>query len=105
MAAETHNSWVEYDIAIEVIGKMIAYQNRQRNDLLDTLERLGFDKDTPELLSEEKYLRHTNRMHELKAEIDLIYSGKDVSNLFVKVKTVYAPFLKAYYGLEKVELV
>ncbi|TAE22257.1 MAG: hypothetical protein EAZ91_23875 [Cytophagales bacterium] len=99
MAADNHNSWVEYDVAIAVIGKMIAEQNRLRDDLVFNYSISGFVETDEEVQFDEDYIRYTARMNELFDEIDMIYKGKNLECIFDKVKNEYAPAIRERYGV------
>ncbi len=101
MAEDNHNSWVEYDIAIEVIGKMIAEQIESLNELLDSFNRMGFKAGDEAILNDQAYRQRMQQIAFFKAEIDSIYSEKDITALLSKVQNVYAPYIKARMQLQK----
>lgn len=101
MAADNHNSWVEYDVAIAVIGKMIAEYNQKRNRLLDEYDWHGFDEKDEEVQSNEDYSQLTSRILELRNEIDMIYKGQNLETLLAKIKDEYVPFLREKYGVSQ----
>ncbi len=105
MAADTHNSWVEYDVAIAVIGKMIAEYNQKRNRLLDGYEFHDFDERNQEVQSDEDYIQLTNRILELRNEIDMIYKSQNLEALLAKIKNEYVPFLREKYGVSQAQAV
>jgi hypothetical protein len=101
MAADNHNSWVEYDVAIAVIGKMIAEYNQRRNSLLDEYDHAGFDERDEEVQSDKNYIQLTNRILELRNEINMIYKGQNLETLLAKIKNEYGPFLREKYGVSQ----
>lgn len=86
--------WVKDDIAIEIIGKMIADQNRLLNSVLDAFENVGFDENSQEVQSNADYQFHNQRITLLQGEISQIYRGEGKAELIKKVDTRYAPYIK-----------
>ncbi|QDK79473.1 hypothetical protein EXU85_13010 [Spirosoma sp. KCTC 42546] len=86
--------WIKDDVAIEIIGKMIAEQNRLLISVLDAFESVGFDEDSYQVQNNADYQYHNQRIMFLQAEIDQIYQGENKAELIEKVNTQYAPYIK-----------
>lgn len=88
--------WIKDDIAIEIIGKMIAEQTEQLYALLREFASHGFDRNDPDVVSHPKYQQLIKAISDFKAEIDDIYAGVNLEKIYRKVDEVYAPHLN--YG-------
>ncbi|MVM34289.1 hypothetical protein GO755_29935 [Spirosoma sp. HMF4905] len=86
--------WIKDDVAIEIIGKMIADQNRLLINVLDAFESVGFDEDSPEVQANADYQYHNQRIMLLQDEISQIYRRENTPELLEKVNTQYAPYIK-----------
>lgn len=86
--------WIDDDVAIEIIGKMIADQNRSLNNILDAFESVGFDEDSKEVQTNPDYQFHNERIKSLQDEIRQIYRGEGKVELINRVNTQYAPYIK-----------
>ena len=86
--------WIDDDVAIEIIGKMIADQNRLLNSILDAFENVGFDEDSQEVQFNVDYQFHNQRIMFLQDEIRQIYRGESRAELIEKVNAQYAPYIK-----------
>ena len=86
--------WIKDDIAIEIIGKMIADQNRSLITILDAFESVGLDEDSREVQANTDYQYHNQRIISLQNEIQQIYRGENKAELIEKVNTQYAPYIK-----------
>ena len=93
--------WIKDDIAIEIIGKMIAEQMQQVYKLVADYERKGYSHDSQEVMNDPEHQQLIMRIGEFKAEIDQIYAGKLLEELYKKVDEVYAPHLKKRYMSKK----
>ncbi|WP_338868037.1 hypothetical protein WBJ53_16460 [Spirosoma sp. SC4-14] len=90
--------WIRDDIAVEIIGKMIAEQTEQLYDLLREFDWAGFERDDPEVLSHPKYQEIMKNIRQFKSEIDDIYTGIRLEALYKKIETVYVPYLNYKSG-------
>ncbi|GAB4015964.1 hypothetical protein [Spirosoma koreense] len=86
--------WIQDDIAIEIIGKMIADQNRSLIAVLDAFESVGLDEKSHEVQANADYQFHSGRIAALQAEIRQIYRGDNKAELIEKVTNQYAPYIK-----------
>lgn len=105
MEADKHNSWVEDDVAIEVIGKMIAVNNKLRNKLLTVFDFQGFGEADNEVQSDEKYIQYSSQIKQLRDEINMIYRGENIDQLLRKIENEYVPFLRNRYVETQHEIV
>ncbi len=86
--------WIDDDVAIEIIGKMIADQNRLLNQVLQAFRNVGLGRESNEVQSNQDYQYHSQRIKELNAEIRQIYKGEDRDRLVEKAYSEYAPYIK-----------
>lgn len=98
MAASSFNGWVEGDVAIEIIGKMIAEESRRLDDLLLTYDAAGIYEDDDLVQTNEDYQSSTAKLDQFHAEIDAIHAGKDLEFIFKKVQQEYAPYIRERYN-------
>lgn len=87
--------WIKDDIAIEIIGKMIAEQTEILYKVAAEYKEVGFAFDGPEVKADSRYIQAMERVDRFKQEIDRIYEGEELEELYKKVDEVYAPYLKA----------
>lgn len=92
---------MEYDIALEIVGNMVAEQIERVSELTASYSHMGFSINDSALLSDENYKHCTQRISELNAELKLLYSAENIDELLVKIQTVYAPYLKAKIRLQR----
>ncbi len=86
--------WIDDDVTIEIIGKMIADQNRSLNSILDAFESVGLNESSKEVQTNSDYQFHNERVRSLQAEIRQIYRGEGKAELIDKVNNQYAPYIK-----------
>lgn len=98
MAAKAFNDWVEGDVAIEIIGKMIAEENERLNGLLDSFERQGIAEEDEVVQQDERCLSMIRQLDAYDDEIQAIYAGENTAEIFKKVMTVYAPHIKQHHA-------
>ena len=94
MAARTFNGWVESDVAIEIIGKMIAEESRRLDDLLVAYENSYIDEDDELVQNDETYRESIAKLDAFNREIESIHSGVDLETIFERVHLVYAPHIR-----------
>ncbi|UFH52796.1 hypothetical protein [Spirosoma sp. KNUC1025] len=85
--------WIKDDIAIEIIGKMIAEQNEQLYKLVGEYNQAGFAYNSQEVLTDSRYQQLMKQIGDFKKEIDQIYAGEGVEELYKKVDQEYVPHL------------
>ncbi len=95
--------WIKDDVAIEIIGKMIAEQVTPLSELLEGFELSGYDLKDEEVISHPDYLKYTQRISELNEEIKQIYRGDNLAEIHKKVDQVYAPYLRRKLSHTSVE--
>lgn len=86
--------WIDDDVAIEIIGKMIADQNRSLIQVLNAFKNVGLGRESAEVQSNQDYQHHSRRIKELNAEIRQIYRREDRDAVVNKAFTEYAPYIK-----------
>ena len=47
--------WIEDDVVIEIIGKIISFQVRSLYDVLDAYRSIGFDENSEEVKNNKDY--------------------------------------------------
>lgn len=86
--------WIKKDIAIEIIGKMIAEQMEQVYKLVADYREKGFGYDSQEVINDARYQQLLERIGYFKQEIDQVYDGERLEALYKKVDEEYVPHLK-----------
>lgn len=86
--------WIKDDIAIEIIGRMIAEQTEIVYKVASEYKEAGFAVDGPEVTADSRYTQAVERIGQFKQEIDQIYDGEGIEEIYKKVDEVYAPYLK-----------
>ena len=89
--------WIEDDIAIEIIGKMIAEQVQRLNEIVDAFESVDMDETDPEVQQNSDYLYHSHRIQALHAEIQQLYRGENKVDILSRVNSEYAPYIKGRF--------
>lgn len=95
--------WIKDDIAIEIIGKMIAEQTEQLYVIAAEYKQKGFPFDSQEVKTDPRYQGVMGKIGEFKREIDQIYDGEQVEKLHEKVDRVYVPHLNSASSKNKKE--
>ena len=88
--------WIQDDIAIEIIGKMIAEQTEQIYAVYAEYEQLDFDVNSNVAEQDSRYVEAMRRIREFKSEIDRIYTGERVDGLHEKVDREYVPHIRGH---------
>lgn len=86
--------WINDDVAIEIIGKMIAEQTEQVHKIVAEYSKKGVAHDSQEVTSDCRYRETVERINDLRREIDQIYNGEGLSELYKKVDEVYVLHLR-----------
>ncbi|MBD2754228.1 hypothetical protein [Spirosoma validum] len=89
--------WIEDDIVIEIIGKMISFQMRALHHITDAYRNAGLGENSQEVQANTDYKYHCQRISELQAEIQRIYNGENRSAVIEKAYNEYAPYVKGKY--------
>ncbi len=90
-----NHHWLSTDIAIEIIGKMIAEQFSSLDTLIQAYENTGFEE---ELLTEPNYQAYKSKIKSFNQEIKQLHEGQNVQIILAKVDKEYAPYIKTKYG-------
>ena len=88
--------WIKDDIAIEIIGKMIAEQTEQLYVVAAEHQQAGFTYDSQQVQTDPRYQQATKRIDEFRSEIDRIYRGERVDEVHEKVDREYVPYLREH---------
>lgn len=91
---------IKDDVAIEIIGKMIAEEMAKLYKVLDEFKQAGFDEMGEAATEATQHYRL--KIREYKAEINQIYRGQNLKDIYDKVDCQYAPYLKKKYGFSYV---
>ena len=86
--------WIRDDIAIEIIGKMIAEQTEQIYAVYAEYRQEGFDFKNNVAEKDPRYVEAMERIGEFKREIDQIYTNENVRELHEKVEREYVSHLR-----------
>lgn len=92
------DSWLSSDIAIEVIGRMVAEEMNRLYALLNEYRAQGIESDDERVRTDSRYQQYKKRLAELHGEIDDIYAGVNKPEIFDRVEQVYAPYIKNKYA-------
>lgn len=84
---EPFPQWITVDVAIEIIGNMVA-------DEVATLRRLKVDPITNLSLCQQS----ENRLQNFHSEIKQLYKGINIDEILIKVDQEYAPYIKRKYA-------
>jgi hypothetical protein len=90
-----NHSWLPTDIAIEIIGKMIAEQFSGLDKMMQEYENAGLEE---ELLAEPAYIDYKAKIKFYNQEIRQLYNGQNVQTILAKVDNEYAPYIKQKYA-------
>ena len=96
--------WIEDDVAIEIIGKMISFQMRSLYGVVEAYKNVGVDYNSEEVEQNKDYQYHSQRIGELHSEIEQIYSGEDRDAVIKKAYEEYAPYVKGKYQAMRTKL-
>lgn len=89
--------WIEDDVAIEIIGKMISYQMRSIYQIAEAYRCVGYEEHSDALQQNVDYWYHCQRIEEFQNEIGQLYHGENRDALIAKATNEYAPYLKGMY--------
>lgn len=85
--------WIKDDIAIEIIGKMIAEQTEKLHIVAAEYRKAGFSFDSGELKADAIYQEAMGKISDFKREVNQIYDGDQVEKLYQKVEGEYVTHL------------
>ena len=90
------DSWLSSDIAIEVIGRMVAEQMSLLYALLDEYRAAGIASEHERVVTDGRYQACEKRLSEFQNEI--IYRGENKVEIFDRVEKEYTPCIKQKYA-------
>ncbi len=91
-----NKSWLNIDIAIEIINRMIAEQMKGLHEFCSPYEYAGISYD--EYKNDSIYQAYTNQIKSFRNEINQLYKGENMENIFNKVENEYAPYIKNMFN-------
>ena len=92
------DSWLSSDIAIEVIGRMVAEQMSLLYALLNEYRAVGIESDDERVLNDKRYQQYKQQIALYRGEIKAIYRGERKEEIFDRVEKIYAPYIKEKYA-------
>lgn len=90
--------WIQDDIAIEIIGKMISEQVQLLNEWVAAFVEAGLEPNDKIIIESSEYKNYLSRISKFQSEIKEIYIGRNLEELHTKITKEYAPYLKGKYG-------
>lgn len=91
-----NKSWLNVDIAVEIINRMIAEQMKGLHGFCSPHEYAGISYD--EYKSDSKYQAYINQIKSFRNEIKQLYKGENMENILNKVENEYAPYIKNMFN-------
>lgn len=85
-------SWLNIDIAVEIINRMIAEQMKGLHEYCYPLEQIVTSVEEYEQDSE--YQKYIVQIKKFRKEITQLYKGEDLENILDRVENDYAPYIK-----------
>ena len=83
----TNENWLNHDIAIEIIGRMIG-------DKVQEIRKLKLSK----IVNSSDRENLENQVMEYHDELQRLYSSEDNEDILIKVKYEYAPYILEKYN-------
>ena len=87
-----NKSWLNIDIAVEIINRMIAEQMKGLHEFCSPYEDAGISYD--EYKNKSDYQAYMIQIKKFRHEIKQLYKGENVEQTLNKVEKVYAPYIK-----------
>ena len=91
-----NKSWLNTDIAVEIINRMIAEQMKGLHEFCSPYEVAGISYEEYKQYSE--YQVYMSQIKDFKNEIKQLYKGENVEQTLNKVEKVYAPYIKDMFN-------
>jgi hypothetical protein len=91
-----NKSWLNIDIAVEIINRMIAEQMKDLQELYSQYEYVGISYD--EYKNDSDYQAYMSQIKNFKNEIKQLYKGENRENILNKVENEYAPYIKNMFN-------
>ncbi|MBC8155042.1 MAG: hypothetical protein H7Z72_19285 [Bacteroidetes bacterium] len=92
------DSWLSSDIAIEVIGRMVAEQMSLLYALLNEYRDAGIESDDERVVNDVRHQQYQQQIAVYRNEIKSIYRGENKAEIFDRVEYEYAPYIKQKYA-------
>lgn len=91
-----NKSWLNIDIAIEIINRMIAEQMKGLHKFCSPYEYAGISYD--EYRNDSEYQAYMSKINDFKNEIRQLYKGENIEKILNKVENDYAPYIKNMFN-------
>lgn len=91
-----NKSWLNIDIAVEIINRMIAEQMKGLQEFCFPYEKAGISYD--EYKNDSEYQAYMCKIKDLKNEIRQLYKGENIEKTLNKVENEYAPYIKNMFN-------
>jgi hypothetical protein len=89
-----NKSWLNIDIAVEIINRMIAEQMKGLQAFCS--EKAGISYD--EYRNDSEYQAYMSKIKDFKNEIRQLYKGENIEKTLNKVENEYAPYIKNMFN-------
>jgi hypothetical protein len=91
-----NKSWLNIDIAVEIINRMIAEQMKGLHEFCSPYEVVGISYEEYKKYSE--YQAYMSQIKDFRNEIKQLYKGENIENILNKVENEYAPYIKNMFN-------
>lgn len=91
-----NKSWLNVDIAVEIINRMIAEQMKGLHEFSSPYEDKGISYD--EYRNDSEYQAYLSKIKDFKNEIRQLYKGENIEKILNKVENDYAPYIKNMFN-------
>jgi hypothetical protein len=91
-----NKSWLNIDIAVEIINRMIAEQMKGLHDFCSPREDAGISHE--EYKNDSDYQAYMIQIKNFRNEIRQLYKGENVEKTLNKVENEYAPYIKNMFN-------
>jgi hypothetical protein len=91
-----NKSWLNIDIAVEIINRMIAEQMKGLQEFCSPYEYAGISYD--EYSNDSDYQAYMSKIKDFRNEIKQLHKGENVEQTLSKVENDYAPYIKNMFN-------
>lgn len=91
-----NKSWLNIDVAIEIINRMIAEQMKGLHKFCSPYEYAGISYD--EYRNDSECQAYISKINDFKNEIRQLYKGENIEKILNKVENDYAPYIKNMFN-------
>ena len=91
-----NKSWLNIDIAVEIINRMIAEQMKGLHEFCSPYEDAGISYD--EYKNKSDYQAYMIQIKKFRHEIKQLYKGENIEETLNKVENEYAPYIKNMFN-------